>query len=293
MKPAFGYYGGKQRMAGNIVPLLPKHTVYVEPFAGGAAVFFAKPGPEVTDHATYREVLNDHDNRIVNFYRVLREQPDALIRACCLTPYSREEHKNAIDDESLSEVERARRWFVDINQSFSNKSRAGWSKSDFGEQHAATWERKAANLYAVADRLMSVYIEHDDALNVIQRWDSPQTLFYCDPPYPGAHQGHYSGYTLADFAKLVDALNTCDGSFLLSNYDQSDIPEHWERFEFKVKCSACLRKKVNRDEEDDIQQQQQLTLYDRNEILWRVIRGDNVRPEIKQLYQSGQFDCFI
>ena len=73
MKPAFSYYGGKQRQVPNILPLLPKHTVYVEPFSGGAAVFFGKPWPDVSDGTHYREILNDMDGRITNFYRVCQD----------------------------------------------------------------------------------------------------------------------------------------------------------------------------------------------------------------------------
>lgn len=71
MKPAFPYYGGKQRIASKITELIPKHTVYVEPFAGGAAVFFKKPWPDVSNTGHYREVLNDTNGDVVNFFRVL------------------------------------------------------------------------------------------------------------------------------------------------------------------------------------------------------------------------------
>lgn len=293
MKPAFSYYGGKQRMASNIVPLITKHTVYVEPFAGGAAVFFAKSWTDVSNQDHYREVLNDSDGCIVNFYRVLRDQPDALIRSCCLTPYAREEHRNAIDDDCLDPIERARRWFVDIQQSFSNKSRGGWRTGVFGRNLAATWQNQTARLYACADRLMSVHIEHDDALAVIERWDSPQTFFYCDPPYPDTDQGHYNGYDRDDFSALIDVLDSCQGSFILSNYDQLIIPDHWERFEFDAYCSASSQGQVgNGRDKSAAVDQLDLGLRDRTEILWRVIRGDNVRPEIAELYQQGLFDCF-
>ena len=70
-KPATSYYGGKQRMAHNVIPLLPKHTVYVEPFCGGATIMFKKPWPAVSNRDHYREVINDHDERLINFYRAL------------------------------------------------------------------------------------------------------------------------------------------------------------------------------------------------------------------------------
>ena len=87
---------------------------------------------------------------------------------------------------------------------------------------------------ACAERLRDVYIEHDDAIDVINRWDTPETFFYCDPPYPGTDQGHYAGYTTDDLDRLVATLDDCQGSFLLSNYRQDGMPDHWERFEFNT-----------------------------------------------------------
>ena len=82
-------------MVPNILPLIPKHTVYVEPFAGGAAVFFAKPWPNTENSDHYREVLNDKDQRLINFYRVLQtpEKREALIERLSLTLYSEEERE--------------------------------------------------------------------------------------------------------------------------------------------------------------------------------------------------------
>src|SRR4051794_15717834 len=71
LKPPIPYFGGKARIAPWIVSLMPPHRVYVEPFAGSAAVLFAKA------RATH-EILNDVDGEVVNFFRVLRERPEDL-----------------------------------------------------------------------------------------------------------------------------------------------------------------------------------------------------------------------
>ena len=65
MRPALIYYGGKQNMLSHILPLIPKHKCYVEPFCGGAAVFFAKD-------KSSNEILNDNNNNLINFYRILK-----------------------------------------------------------------------------------------------------------------------------------------------------------------------------------------------------------------------------
>lgn len=87
-RTAFGWYGSKARLAPRILLLIASmpHRVYVEPYAGSAAVLFAKPRSPV-------EIINDPDDQVVNFFRVLRDHPGALARACQLTPYARAEYE--------------------------------------------------------------------------------------------------------------------------------------------------------------------------------------------------------
>jgi DNA adenine methylase len=94
VKPPVAYCGGKTTIADRIVALLPEHGHYVEPFAGSLAVLLAKPPSRM-------ETVNDIDQDLI-FWRVLRDRPGDLERACGLTPHSRAEHQlayQAADDE--------------------------------------------------------------------------------------------------------------------------------------------------------------------------------------------------
>lgn len=292
MKPVISYYGGKQRMASKIVPLIPKHTVYVEPFAGGAAIFFAKPWPDVSNSHHYREYLNDKDERLINFYRILQtpEKREALIERLSLTLFSEAEHAKAKDLESGSEIDRAWAYYVNIQQSFSNVIGGGWRRGVFARNLQATWVNQVSRLPEYIERMSSVGVTCQDALMVIGQLDSPQTFFYCDPPYPDAEQGHYGGYSIADFQALVDALDKCQGSFILSNYEQPEarIPDDWERFEFDAVASGRCRVGYDRSKKADESHQNRK----RTEVVWRRFNRVPVRPEIKALYTSGAFDCF-
>jgi DNA adenine methylase len=263
VKPPISYYGGKQRMCPKIVPLIPRHTVYVEPFAGGAAVFFAKPWPNVTNNNHYREVLNDKDQRIINFYQQLRDNGQALCDKLQLTLCSEAEYQLAKDLDCEDKLEAARRYYVNVQQSFANKLNGGWRRNVYSRNSAATWANKVNQLPEYIDRMASVHIACDDALKIIRQWDSPQTFFYCDPPYPDADQGHYSGYTIQDFQALVDTLKDVQGSFMLSNYDQpqATIPPDWERFEFEATASSRGRVGYDRSKKMDESAQIGLIVY--------------------------------
>ena len=123
MKAIFRYPGSKWRIADWIIAHFPSEyekLCYLEPFAGSAAVFFNKRPGAV-------ETVNDLDSDIVNLFRVMREQPEALKRALDLTPYSREEYDLSFVpcDEP---IEKARRFIVSTTQAIGAKmdGKCGW-----------------------------------------------------------------------------------------------------------------------------------------------------------------------
>lgn len=201
------YYGGKQMLAARIVALMPAHRVYLEPFAGGAAVLFAKPRAE-------RETLNDADGQIVRFWRALRERPDDLASAVACTPYSREEYVGSRIECEDDDVEAARRLLVNIDQSFS-RSRESWSVPCIGDGRGrwqpGTWANLPPKIIAAAERLRGVAIEHGDAVAMLPRWDRSDAVIYCDPPYTGPLRTQpRKGYAVDDdgalWTRLVDQL---------------------------------------------------------------------------------------
>ncbi|MFE9624258.1 DNA adenine methylase [Streptomyces sp. NPDC006527] len=256
MKPPFPYYGAKGRLAPWVVGLLPReHRVYVEPFAGSAAVLFARP------RAAAHEVLNDLDGNVVTFFRVLRDREADLVRALTLTPYSREEYRAADLDVDLDDLERARRFFVRTTQSFNAagaaaSKRASWSNGmRRGSSQATTVADLVDRLYFVAERLRRVVIENRAAADVIALYDAPDTVLYCDPPYlastrtglQSAAAGDYSFDTCteADHRELAAVLNGCRSAVLLSGYDSplyAELYAGWHRAERSVQRPTTNRR---------------------------------------------------
>lgn len=275
MKPLISYYGGKQRIASKILPYFPSHTVYVEPFAGGSALLFAKPKPIVSNSRHYREVLNDKNDLLINLYRVAIEKREELELKIQATLYSQSDHRKATkitkNPTDYDDVSKAWAFYTNINQSFSGTLNSGWGTGVYSENLALTWHNKKLQLPEILDRLKDVHIACEDAIRCIQRWDSPQTLFYCDPPYPNTEQGHYSGYTIDDFKLLCDTLDNIQGSYVLSNYPQKIEPQSaQQRIEIEATMSAELMRK-----EDDKQVDKK-----RTEVLWVCNRSHNVRDEL-------------
>ena len=108
---AFGWYGGKYSHLDWLLPLLPEATHFCDVFGGSAAVIINRTPSPV-------ETYNDLDSELVNFFRVLRTEKENLIEAIGLTPFSREELSIACQpiEEALTELERARRFFVRARQ---------------------------------------------------------------------------------------------------------------------------------------------------------------------------------
>ncbi len=226
---AFGWYGGKFSHLDWLLPLLPETHHYCEPFAGSGAVLLNREPSPV-------ETYNDLDGEVVNFFRVLREQKAALVEAIGLTPFSREEFGIAcILEPDLTPLERARRFYVRARQvrtglaqtasigrwaNCKDTSRAGMSGV------VSRWLGGVEALPEIADRLLRVQIENRPAIDVINLYDSPQTLFYCDPPYLHETRGDTSAYgyemTNQQHRELAETLNAVSGRVAISNY-QCDL----------------------------------------------------------------------
>ena len=226
MKPPLTYYGGKQKLAHIILSLIPKHTLYGEPFFGGGAIFFAKALSQV-------EVINDANGELINFYKVVKTKFKELEREARITLHSRELYHKAVviyqNPKLFNEIQRAWAVWVLASQSFASKLNGHWGY-DRGENKTTkqVTQRRSLFIEEYASRLEKTQIECEDALHVIQSRDSKESFFYCDPPYFNSHKGHYRNYSEDDFEKLLELLSKIKGKFLLSSYP-SDLLSKYVR----------------------------------------------------------------
>lgn len=216
MKPALTYYGGKQKLAPTIIPLIPEHVLYNEPFAGGAAILFAKEPSEI-------EVLNDTNKELINFYQVVQQDYVALEKKIRITLHSRSQHKDAStiynSPHLFTALDRAWAVWVLASQSFSSILDGSWGY----DKTRNTTTRKIINKgllftedYAI--RLQNVQLECSDAVYIIQSRDTDKTFHYVDPPYFNSDCGHYNGFNEDSMKRLLNALSCVTGKFLLSSY---------------------------------------------------------------------------
>ena len=228
LKTPISYYGGKQMMVKHILPLIPEHKIYIEPFFGGGAVFWAKT-PSKT------EIINDVNMNIVNFYEVLKHDYFGLRKHVEATLHSRETHKRAKTIYQcpwlFADFPAVRAWafYVVTNQGFLCKVGAwGYDRANAALRFQNKVDRFNEEL---SERLKYVQIEQNQAHKVIQSRDHEAAFAYVDPPYIGSDQGHYGGYTEEHYQRDLDTLAGMKGKFLLSSYPSDLLDEyikkHW------------------------------------------------------------------
>lgn len=222
MKTPITYYGGKQTLIKYLLPLIPPHKLYCEPFFGGGALFFAKPRSEV-------EVINDLNGEVVNFFTVVQSKFGELQKQIKATPHSRRLFKQASviyeHPDMFTPVQRAWAFWVLTNQGFAGMV-TSWGFGRDNSKEVALERKREGFSKEYADRLKTVQMECNDALKVIDRCDNPDTFFYIDPPYFNSDQGHYKGYTEADFTRLLEKLRKVKGKFLLSSYPSPVLKQY-------------------------------------------------------------------
>ncbi len=221
------YIGGKNRLATKIIALLPEHTTYVEPFAGGAQVLFHKPPSSV-------EVLNDLDFDVVNFFRVCQWHYHELIRYLRYSLASRKLHELHVktDPSTLTDIQRAGRFYYLQKNSFGGlvlKHKFHYAviqPSNFNP------ERIPEIIEQAHRRLARVQIESLPYGRILEKYDRPTTFFYLDPPYWERRLYRYN-FSQQDFADLEKRLGSLRGKFLLSLDDRPEIRKLFGRFQIQ------------------------------------------------------------
>ncbi len=234
LKTPISYYGGKQNMLKHLLPLIPEHKIYIEPYFGGGSLFWAKEPAKC-------EIINDVNMNLVNFYKVLKNDGAALENKIKDTLHSRETYKKAMliydcpwlfaDDPVI----RAWAMYVVTNQGFLHMVGSRWF--DKGHKSPQVFKNKV-DLFGVnlADRIRHTQIEQNDAYKVMLSRDSENSFIYADPPYINTNMGHYAKtYSEADFIRDLEVLANIKGKFLLSNYPWEILNQYIKKYNRYVK----------------------------------------------------------
>ncbi|MCR1952740.1 DNA adenine methylase [Clostridium sp. DSM 100503] len=239
LNPPINRMGGKSRLRKRIINMMPEHTCYVEPFFGAGWTFFGKEKSEV-------EVINDVDKELINLFRMLKEHPEEVERVLKYEIIARDSFKEykEMNIEHMTEIKRAVRYLYLINSSFAAKG------GSFGYGALKKPNQKIFNqdFEKLRDRLKNTYVENKSAFEIIEKYDRPGTLFFCDPPYLGT-TSYQDEFTLEDHIILRDILSNIQGKFILTINDHERIRELYKDFyieEVQVMYSISREKEARK-----------------------------------------------
>lgn len=244
VKTPIVYYGGKTSIINHMLPLVPPHEVYTETFFGGGTLFWAKDPVK-------NETINDKLQIVVNFYRCLRLHFRSLKKLIDATLVSRQIHLEGLTiirrhkrGHRVDKIKLAWAFWLCTNFAYSNKIGGGYKYSnDMSVSVPFTLaKRKSTFTESLVSRIEHAYIENDDALKILRSRNVVKAFHELDPPYPGADQGHYEGYTWEDFHNLLLWLqNECTGKFMLHNYNSKMLTEFCKENEW---CKRDITHKI-------------------------------------------------
>lgn len=248
-RPAIPRFGGKFLLCRRIIDLFPAHRTYLEPFGGGASVLLNKPPSPV-------EAYNDLDLQVTGIFQVLQKHGTEFVRRLKLVPYSEVEFTQAETQEG-SEIDKAVASFIRLRQSFAAIGRS-WR---FSRSSSAGGMAKVVNhwwsaidaLPQIIERLRRVQITCQPAIDFIRRFDSEESLIYCDPPYvhgtraKGSRDVYAIEMTDEDHEELARVLHACKGKVIVSGYPSkfySRLYRGWrtKRFTVSKHCMTARRK---------------------------------------------------
>ena len=239
----FKWVGGKSRLRKFIIPIIPPHTCYVEPFAGAAWVLFGKPKSDV-------EIINDIDGELITFFRVVREKPEELIASFEWELVSRAEFNRLanLEPQSLTDVQRAHRFYYLIMAGWGGEARYPRFQTSIrdgghGNRLAGALKSLRERITPIHRRLQTVLIENMDWQDCVARYDSPSTVMYLDPPYMGNGANYkFNMRGKDDHQAISEQLAQTKGRWILSSYDTPEIRDLFHGYEITpIQSSSGMR----------------------------------------------------
>lgn len=217
--------GGKARLVARLLPLFPPHRCYVEPFGGMASLLLNKPASEV-------EVYNDRDDRLIELFSVLKYHPEEFDRELDGLLTSRRLFELYRDRTGITDIQRAAQFLYALTFSFGGIGETFPTIKVKGHSvgSVAVLRERAA---LVKQRLHTVTIEHLDWEQVIERYDGPDTFFFCDPPYMET-SGYRAQFVDRDQEALAARLKSIKGTFLMTNSDLPAVRQLYRGFPMTV-----------------------------------------------------------
>ena len=238
LKSPVSRFGGKYYLTGWLSQYIPEHTCYVEPFCGAGHLLFSKGSSPV-------EVLNDIDSHLIGFFELLKDDTkrSKLIQTLDNMLYSRrlwQDIRSRWKQGNLpqDEIERAAWWYYLNRTTFSgDQKRGGFAMPSItGRNPVQSFRNAVDSLKAIAERLRNVCIENLDYQECIRRYDSKDTLFYCDPPY--LNTAHYYGntFTQDDHCTLFELLHGIKGQAMVTHYENelyNELYKGWNKYTYQ------------------------------------------------------------
>jgi DNA adenine methylase len=228
MRGPLSYIGGKNRLAKQIIAMLPPHKTYVEPFSGGAQVLFHKEPSAV-------EVLNDLDGEIVNFFRVCQQHHEELIRYLRSMLVSRQWYEllKGTNPAALTDIQRAARHLYLLKNSYGSMTIRQNYHIHVVQPPGFNPDKLPEIIADTHKRLARVQIECLPYEKVLKHFDRPETLFYLDPPYFGRSLYRHN-LSPDDFAAMAERLSSLNGKFILSLNDLPEVRAIFRQFKIQA-----------------------------------------------------------
>lgn len=207
--------GAKNKALPFILPKLPSDKIFVDVFGGSGAILINMPPSKL-------EVYNDIHRGLVSFYRCLIDI-DLCRQLCELIEWSihsrSEFDRLKLERETTNNiVKRAFAWYYTISYSFSGKGE-NFGRSTSAAGRMVNIRENIPKLYHIHRRLARVQVEELDFRKLVDDYEGPNTVFYCDPPYLDKdYYGNPDIFGLEDHLDLINLAQTAHGFFAISGY---------------------------------------------------------------------------